>query len=161
MILFHFDQPRVASSLLLPVFLVVMLVFLLFFSMSCTANTQDRSAPGITTGTYNYIAKDKSGMIIAEGKLKITSLTPNAVGGTWEINTSAPVPQTGPQSGKGKIGGQLSGKNIILDLNPGWRDNNVVLTGTFQEGKLSGTWGWYGIAGLIKKGTFEAIIQKP
>lgn len=159
MISFHFDQLRAQPSLFVPVFLIVMLVLLLFFCMACTANTQDRSALGISAGIYNYIAKDKSGAVIAEGKLEITSLTPDAISGKWEIKTSAPMSQTGPQSGKGKIGGQLSGNKIILDLNPGWRDNNVVLSGRFQKGKLSGTWSWNGIAGTMAAGTFEATWQ--
>jgi hypothetical protein len=106
-----------------------------------------------------YIARDKSGAVIAEGKLEITTVTAGAIGGTWEIKTSAPMPQTGPQSGKGKIGGQLSGTQIVLDLNPDWRDNNVVLSGKFQKGKIYGNWGWNGIAGTMAEGIFEASRQ--
>ena len=162
MISFHFDQLHAQPSFFAPVFRIVTFAFLLLFGIfgiACTANTQDRSTSGISAGIYHYIAKDKSGAIVAEGKLEITSLKADAIGGKWEIKTSAPMPQTGPQSGKGKIGGQLSGNKIMLDLNPDWRDNNVVLSGKFQKGKISGTWGWNGIAGTMAEGTFEATLQ--
>ena len=91
--------------------------------------------------------------------MEITTLTAGVIDGKWEIKTSAPMAQTGPQNGRGKIGGQWSGNKIMLDLNPGWRDNNVVLSGKFQKGKISGTWGWNGIAGTMAEGTFEATLQ--
>jgi hypothetical protein len=159
MISFHFDQLRAPSFSFPQLFCIIMFAFLLIFGMACTTNTQDRSGPGISAGIYHYIAKDKSGAVIAEGVLEITSLTAAAIDGKWEIKTSAPMTQTGPQNGKGKIGGQLSGGKIMLDLNPAWRDNNVVLNGRFQKGIFSGTWGWNGIAGTIAGGTFEARLQ--
>ena len=159
MISFRFDQLYAQPSFIAPVFRIVMFAFLLLFGIACNASTQDRSIPGISAGIYYYIAKDKSGAVIAEGQLEITSLTAHAIGGKWEIKTSAPMPRTGPQNGKGKIGGQLSRNKIILDLNPAWRDNNVVLSGRFQKGKLSGTWDWNGIAGTMAEGTFEATLQ--
>ncbi|UCG06347.1 MAG: hypothetical protein JSV83_20950 [Desulfobacterales bacterium] len=153
-------RPLVQQCLIKRVLLAGTLSLLMFIGMACTANTQDRSASSISVGIYNYIAKDNNGAVIAEGKLEITSVAANAINGKWELKTSAPMEQTGPQDGQGKIGGQLSRNKIILDLNPGWRDNNVVLSGTFQKGKLSGTWGWYGIAGAMQEGTFEAIFQE-
>ena len=159
MISFHFDQLHAQPFFFAPVFRIVMFAFLLLFGIACTANTQDRSTSGISVGIYHYIAKDKSGAIGAEGKLEIASLEADAIGGKWEIKTSAPMSKTGPQNGKGKIGGQLSRNKIILDLNPAWRDNNVVLSGRFQKGKLSGTWDWNGIAGTMAEGTFEATLQ--
>ena len=155
----HFDRVRAKSSFFVPVFYIIMFAFLLIVGMACTANTQDRSASGISAGIYHYIAKDKNGAVIAEGELEIKSLSATAIDGKWEIKTSAPMAQTGPQNGKGKIAGQLSGNKIMLDLNPGWRDNNVVLNGKIQKGKFSGFWDWNGIAGTMAGGTFEARLQ--
>jgi hypothetical protein len=146
--------------------LAVILLAILFVSGCTTAikkEAQPVAAPtvGIPIGTYDYQALGLENKVIATGKLYITANEPTAITGTWEIKTTAPKEKTGPQDGKGKIAGSIEPKTglIYLDLNPDMRDNNVVLTGIFKDGELSGAWGWYSIAGAVVKGNFNAKLK--
>jgi hypothetical protein len=118
-------------------------------------------AGAIPIGTYKYTALDQGGKVIAAGELYITAATNDSVTGTWEIKTAAPQEKTGPQNGKGNIHGSVEPKLglIYLDLNPDMKDNNIVLTGIFKDGKLSGAWGWYGKTAEKVKGSFVAELK--
>ncbi len=153
-------------------YLTYALIFVTMLILAgCTAAVKQAAQPAIVPpvvtpagvipiGTYKYTALDQEGKVIAAGELYITAATPSSVTGTWEIKTAAPQEMTGPQNGKGAIHGSVEPKSglIYLDLNPDMMDNNVVLTGIFKDGKLSGAWGWYGYAVKIK-GSFTAELK--
>ena len=51
----------------------------------------------------------------------------------------------------------IQGTSISMNLNPGWADNNVVLSGTVEKDRISGKWTWITFVGPTAEGTFEAI----
>jgi hypothetical protein len=53
--------------------------------------------------------------------------------------------------------GTIDNNGISLDLNPGWRDNNTVLVGKFEDNKITGKWAWISFIGITEEGTFIAI----
>ncbi|MEK6756645.1 MAG: hypothetical protein AABZ02_10890, partial [Bacteroidota bacterium] len=58
--------------------------------------------------------------------------------------------------GAGLLTGMVDGRDVSINLNPGWVDNNVVLQGTFENDRLRGRWSWITFAGPTSEGTFDA-----
>lgn len=50
---------------------------------------------------------------------------------------------------------------VRIDLNAGYFDHNIILTGRLQGSKIAGTWGWGTIAGYRMKGKFEMVRKDP
>lgn len=83
-----------------------------------------------------------------------------AIAGTWAFQGVSSVDRVGPQVGSGTLAGELTGSKLSIDLNPGWRDNNVILIGSAQGEKIVGTWSWITFAGPTSNGTFEAVKKE-
>ena len=108
--------------------------------------------------TYLYKGFDTNGNQVVEGVLNLSINATNRVQGDWnlhEVNTNK-LKRLGPQTGSGKLIGQIIEGKINLDLNPGWADNNVILDGLITSTNIMGTWGYYGFAGKLRGGKFEA-----
>jgi hypothetical protein len=54
----------------------------------------------------------------------------------------------------GKYSADVHDQRISIDLNPGWADNNVVLSGSVSNGSLSGKWYRATFSGGKEMGTF-------
>lgn len=78
--------------------------------------------------------------------------------GSWETHLVLPNADMGPQVGTGTLRGSwdIEGQTIGLDMNPGWADNNVFLTGRFVGRDLEGTWSHSTIMGPVAGGDFVA-----
>jgi hypothetical protein len=124
----------------------------LFLCVCCFAADQ-------TPTTYLYKGFDTNGTLIIQGVLNLSINATNRVQGDWKLDEIQPVKgrKLGPQIGSGKLAGQITESKINLDLNPGWGDNNVLLTGQVTTTNIFGTWGYYGFAGKIIGGKFEAV----
>jgi hypothetical protein len=108
---------------------------------------------------YLYKGFDTNGTLLVEGNLTFNLVATNEVRGRWNLRAVIPdVSKTlGPQTGSGAFNGHIDGININLNLNPDWADNNVILDGRITATNISGAWGFYGFAGQISGGKFEAV----
>ena len=116
-------------------------------------------AEGLPPDNVHYIGRSPAGVAVLDGRLHLDFSPDSVVSGSWEIHwlpgadTSL---QVGPQVGSGRLSGQWQGATLVLDLNPGFADNNVILSATPVEHGWSGTWGWDTIHGIATEGNFTA-----
>ncbi len=113
--------------------------------------------PGM--GIYNYRAYDPSGNLVVVGSLKFNQMDLEGVKGTWQMQNRDGASQTGIHELFGRFEGTLKGDALYLNLNPGWVDNNVVLSGRLSDGQYRGDWAYIGYPGVISDGTFEAQLD--
>lgn len=116
----------------------------------------DAGTPIIPGGIYKYGAFDSRGTIIVSGILSLTIDDKGTIAGTWTLEKIGSPLNIGPQVGSGKLTGQQDGTIIYINFNPDYLDNNVLLTGKFENRKISGRWTWVTIAGPFTEGEFEA-----
>jgi hypothetical protein len=81
------------------------------------------------------------------------------VSGSWEFQKIGEPQQIGPQVGRGELRGVVDAERISIDLNPDYRDNNVILNGVVSGDTISGSWMYVGFPGPINSGTFQATKQ--
>jgi hypothetical protein len=131
---------------------LVVKIYGLFLCVYCFAADQ-------TQTTYLYKGFDTNGTLVVEGVLNFKHTNTNRVEGDWKLHEVKPkkIKTLGPQLGSGKLVGQMDESKIDLNLNPGWFDNNVRLNGRVTATNLSGEWGYYGFAGKMIGGKFEAV----
>ena len=115
------------------------------------------SIPPTPKGGYVYSAFDSNSAPIARGWFTIVLSDTGTVSGEWHIQSIANRGDIGPQSGDGQLTGALFDTTLHVNLNPGWADNNVLLTGRFDTASYHGSWVWATIVGISNRGTFEAV----
>jgi hypothetical protein len=118
----------------------------------------DSTLKALTTMSFTYTGFDRSGNEIVRGILEIYYRDSTTVGGSWKFTATGSAPDIGPQVGKGTLEGTALGDTLFLNLNPGFADNNVFLSGVLHGGSFSGTWTWVGFAGVINQGTFRSTM---
>lgn len=116
--------------------------------------------PGKDPTTYEYRGYTSGGTLGVSGSMTIAGSDSNGIVGTWVLEGVGSVDRLGPQIGAGILEGTLTDSRITIDLNPGWRDNNVILHGSIQNDRISGTWLWVTFAGPTSTGSFEAVRKK-
>ena len=132
-------------------------VLLLFVAACLFISCEDSNTP--ITGTYRYTAFE-SGIPVVSGLLHLDEVSTARVRGRWEFaRVGASNIEVGPQIGAGTLEGSFDGNVLSVDLNPGFADNNVFLSGTFQGSTLRGEWNFSGFAGPVTQGTFIAEHQ--
>ncbi len=118
------------------------------------------SAFELGDGELRYRATTETGRPLLEGSLSLTFPTDSTVTGTWQIRWSAGADTTspvGPQVGTGTLIGTRRADTLLLELNPGYFDNNVSLRGVATGEGLKGNWTWATIAGPFTSGPFSAV----
>jgi hypothetical protein len=131
----------------------------LFLPLSLALWTIEGTLQGADSAplVYAYRGFNSNSVEIAEGTLQIAIDSSNRVTGRWEFKSVNAAKDVGPQTGSGMLRGQVEANTVKVDLNPGVADNNIRLEGVMTVTNLTGTWGWYGFAGRIKGGKFEAL----
>jgi hypothetical protein len=119
---------------------------------SGTAITNHEPTPGV----YLYKASDPDTRVVVTGALTIAIDDKGAVSGEWAFEKIGSFEETGPQTGTGTLGGSIHNNEMLINLNPGWADNNVLLSGRWERGAWRGTWSWVTFVGPTSGGTFEA-----
>jgi hypothetical protein len=107
--------------------------------------------------SYSYSGYNSKGTLVVVGSMTLAVTDSQIVIGTWALECIAPGEQLGPQTGSGTLRGSIQESRVALNLNPGWVDNNVFLSGTFNKDRFSGTWMWSTFVGSTAEGRFEAI----
>lgn len=157
---------------------VLLTTWLLLAFGGCGPSTKPapvRSGMNFTgTREFAYETRDPEGAPITRGTLTLPWPLPveGAFTGSWEARYVGPIKKDaspeeiqvarqshGPQVGRGQLQGRFGGHQLVLQLNPQMRDNNVTFTVTVADGTLDGVWGWSTIAGLAKQGTVTAKAE--
>ena len=107
---------------------------------------------------------DPTGITIARGELRLPDTVPAAgetFEGEWRLTTVAaifPPNATDPTHYRGRV---ADNGDLVIDLNPQMRDNNVNLTGVWDKSGYYGNWYHSTFAGAREKGTFRVETPRP
>ena len=108
-------------------------------------------------GYYSYVSFDKNGNVIVEGWLTINFKDSTNFSGKWDFKKVGDPEDIGPQVGSGDhMGGLIGNDSLWIELNPQFRDNNLLLIGKFKDNKIEGTWQWISFIGPTNEGEFRA-----
>ncbi len=127
--------------------ILTIVCFLIFTIYSC--KYIDISEDVAKQRIFNLTAYDLSGDEVFQGSIKLLIIK-DSIKGSWVIFDGR----------NGELEGSIQGNKILINLNPGYSDNNILLNGTLKGNKLSGNWQQIGISGVIKSGYFSAINEE-
>ncbi len=119
----------------------------------------DPSTDPTQGGRYQYASYDSSGILVVHGWFKLTFVNSESVSGEWHFAPVGNPRDIGPQTGDGTLAGGFHDGKLWIDLNPQFRDNNLLLSGTLDGNRYSGEWAWISFVGITSTGTFEAVKQ--
>lgn len=111
---------------------------------------------GSIEGTYSYTSFDTTNSLIVTGIFTLQMKDSVQISGSWSFGKIGNPQNIGPQTGNGNLIGGLSSTEIWIELNPRFVDNNLHLTGNFENGSIQGKWTWIGFPGPLNWGHFEA-----
>lgn len=118
----------------------------------------DMTGPGpIPSGGYAYTGLDANGVVVVTGWLTLDLRDPARVTGEWRLEPVGNPQNIGPQTGEGRLQGVMANGVLGVDLNPGSADNNVLLDGSLATNAFRGRWTYWGFAGVLNEGSFEAL----
>ena len=151
------------------------------FACSAVTAPLTQSASERTPGSYRYSAMTAEGQPILEGTLNLSfaeDTVPDettdeggacchwTITGTWSINWVEGADTTlevGPQIGTGGLRGAIlhgeSEGKLLIDLSPGWADNNAGLLAVSEGNRLTGEWHWTAFDGPRTSGPFLAVRE--
>jgi len=136
--------------------IILLFIFLFFTSIYfCSKVGSTQEFEQYPPGSYSYQSHDSIGTLIARGWLEI-EFVDSLVIGSWNIQNLSGRDNIGPQQGKGELQGEITESTIIIDLNPQFRDNNLILKGKILNNEYHGTWQWVSFVGVSNWGTFVA-----
>lgn len=103
-------------------------------------------SPLAPNGAFSFTSYNEGGSIDETGWLLLDVTDPGHVMGTWQLS----------KRGSGELRGSVENGRVVVDLHPGYADNNYILDGVIQRGDYSGSWTQIGFVGIIESGRFEA-----
>ena len=130
-------------------------------ALECGVATQGGGA-ALGGGSFDYIACDADGRLLLVGQLVLQTASGGAVTGTWVIDWAPGADRNvnvGPQIGSGELQGFLNAGQLMVDLNPGWADNNVYLAAEWRLEGGRGMWSWSTLIGPQGGGSFVARLR--
>lgn len=134
-------------------FVVIIFITIIISFISC-----DEGTVGPThSSTYSYTSYDTKGNTIVKGWLIMDYQDSSQITGEWNFEKIGNPKDIGPQVGSGKLVGSLEPDRVLVELNPQYKDNNLLLSGTIKDNNYSGVWQWISFTGITNHGTFEAI----
>lgn len=136
--------------------------FITYFVMAATFGSfgcglKNKLVKHPPSGAFLYRGYDSAGKLVIRGWLAMNAGAAESVDGEWCLDSVGSPDTIGPQTGRGRFRGQLEGTQLSLNLNPGFMDFNVTLTGAFDAASFKGTWRYSTIRGVAGEGTFEAL----
>lgn len=135
--------------------IILLAVFLSVTVFKC--ENDDTIVSPLPGGIYDFTSFDENGDKLVEGVFSVLYNDSKTFKGSWEFKAVGNLDNPRPQAGTGELLGEIDENDlVVIDLNPGWRDNNAYLTGKFENGSFKGDWSWVGFTGIQEKGTFTA-----
>jgi hypothetical protein len=126
------------------------------FILGCKdAGVPVTDVPGPRT-SYQYEGYDSKGTLVVTGVITLSYADSVTITGEWAFEKVGPSDGIGPQIGAGLLSGMAHGPEISINLNPGWADNNVILSGKIEGDRIQGKWTWVTFVGPTTEGTFTA-----
>jgi hypothetical protein len=110
----------------------------------------------VVPGSYRYAAYDTSGTLVVQGWFSLVIRDSASITGEWHFTAAGSPKNIGPQIGDGQLVAAIQGGSIWIELQPQYRDNNLMLTARLGSRDLSGTWQWSTFIGPTAAGTFTA-----
>jgi hypothetical protein len=107
---------------------------------------------------YRAYGPGPQSALLLVGSVQVVVRDDSSLSGTWEIEWAPGADRSsavGPQVGTGSVGGQYGSEHTLIDLNPGWADNNVFLVAYADGGDLTGAWYHSTLVGSVAGGRFE------
>lgn len=105
-----------------------------------------------TESELKFSAFDKNGVLLREGTIVLDTTDPDDVTGIWRIRDVL----ISDEYKKGTLRGFFADGILVVDLNPGWVDNNFFMRGTYDGKFYKGTWQQVGFPGVMESGSFIA-----
>ena len=133
---------------------VIGLSFILLLQIGCS---KDKSVDPLPPAGFHYTAYDTAGTLVVDGWLTLIVRDSSHVNGEWHLARVNNGQNIGPQTGDGLLAGEFDHGTLLINLNPGYADNNVFLSGQFNAHIYSGSWNWSGFPGVLNRGTFQAV----
>lgn len=100
----------------------------------------------------NFRAYGENGALLREGTIVLDTSDPGDVTGSWRIKEV----RVSNIYEAGTLKGKLTDRILVIDLHPGWVDNNFVMRGIYDGFSYRGTWEQIGFPGVMDSGTFVA-----
>ena len=116
------------------------------------------AACGEPSITHRLELRDESGTVVATLTIAIPSSLPPSgqqFEGSWQLQSHTGAFPIGAVQPGHYLGFRENGQ-LLLDLNPGWADNNVVLEAPAQMKQLAGRWRRATAAGFQPGGSFRS-----
>ncbi len=134
-------------------------IYVLFLLLLATLCLDCKQTPteSIPDGVYTYTSYDSSQVALVNGWFSMNNSDSNAITGEWHFRPIGNPQNIGPQTGDGVLIGRIDSGRIWLELNPQFRDNNLQLDGTLENGRFAGQWTWISFIGITNQGKFEAL----
>ena len=140
---------------------ILFVMFALAFTVNACSDGGDPVASlpplGSSPSSYSYNGYNSKGLLVVVGSITLVVTDSQVVSGTWTLECIAQGEKVGPQTGSGTLTGSFQNSRVAVNLNPGWVDNNVFLSGTFDKDRFIGSWMWSTFAGPTSEGRFEAL----
>ncbi len=136
-----------------------LIIVILFLSLIIYCE-KDKSTIGFEpdpSGSFTYQSFDTLGTLLVTGGLTFEHTDSVLIEGSWRLNNVSNRHDIGPQVGNGNLLGSIIDSSISMDLNPGFKDNNLYLEGIINDTNFEGRWSWISFAGVTNWGTFKAI----
>ena len=128
--------------------------------LACSSTSTTNPVP--RNGSLRYLGRGPSGEAVLAGRLEFTFTDDSTLTGTWAIHWlpgADTTLQVGPQVGTGTLVGNRMGDGLLVQLNPGWADNNVDLNAGPTADGYSGQWSWTTATGPRSAGTFVIVRE--
>ena len=138
--------------------IAAMLVFS-FLAFNCEDAGSGPGGSATPAGAYRYQSFDSTGIPLVKGWFTLVFSDPDHCTGEWHFAAIGSRQKIGPQVGDGNLVGGTTDGSVWVELQPQFRDNNLELVGTIQDGRYRGRWIWISFVGETNSGFFDAKRQ--
>lgn len=131
----------------------------IFHALAVLLVVASLAACGVPSITHRLELRDESGTVVATLAVAIPSSLPPSgqqFEGSWQLQSHSGAFPIGAVQPGHYLGFHGDGQ-VLLDLNPGWADNNVVLEAPTQMKQLAGRWRLATAAGFRPGGSFRSL----
>jgi hypothetical protein len=130
-------------------------LFIITFIYSSREVTTLADGSVIPDGAYLYEAYNKSGKMIVYGLFELNKES-DKISGNWNFKEVKKNSAPSIFIGIGSLQASKNGEKFLINLNPNFIDNNIILTCNMNGDVITGAWAYDGWAPNLTSGTFRA-----